>query len=355
MNAFLQDVPKSVVAVVGDEFLRVRAWLYVSDRLRVDHDGHWEAYLYKEGMVRLCSLPYAALPARTAAAQIGDTAGEAEEEHDGGCTREQEKARSQCDETALPSDWRLAHLSNTSLKNFATGAESQSGRKGQAPPPSTELMWGGLLEDTIKAGVARTTGAGAHHSQSTSNGARQHEQQKGLASEHEDDHDSRLSRMATFWGELVAIAEVTARALRRGVTVGSKDSSHAVTIGASTPRGTPVGDARDGEATIVDPVRCGMFQVVGLDVMLDAAHRPWVLEVNARPALTGTELKMKQRLLRAILASLPVAAAPNDVAGGSANDSPPAATVPEEVLGTSANGDLNDSSLLRLGCFNERV
>jgi hypothetical protein len=154
--------------------------------------------------------------------------------------------------------------------------------------------------------------------------------------EHEHEHDD-TSRVATFWSELVAIAEVTARALRRGVTVGTNDESHAGTIADSTTR-----------ATVDRAVRCGMFQVIGLDVMLDAAHRPWVLEVNARPALTGTEAEMKQRLVRAILVSLPGAGSPNGVVSASEHDSPPGATAPKQVDGI-------DPSLLRLRCFNERA
>ena len=44
-----------------------------------------------------------------------------------------------------------------------------------------------------------------------------------------------------------------------------------------------------------------MFQVIGLDVMLDSDHQPWVLEVNGRPSLSGHQELIKQDLLRATL------------------------------------------------------
>ena len=241
-------------------------------RLAVDCNGKWAAYLYKEGMVRLCSSPYAAVV--PAGAELETATGE-ERQHRGQDAEHQTSAERR--EAALPSGWQLAHLSNTSLKNLAMD-------DGTAPQQGcTELMWGGLLHDAIQAGPAAAAASAQEHAE----GRLPIEQCDGER------------RVAAFWSELVAIAEVTARALRRGVTLGARDSStraEGAAGGTDTRdptdneapeseawRGLPAGGHRASKANL----RCGMFQVLGLDVMLDAAHRAWVLEVNARPSVAG--------------------------------------------------------------------
>lgn len=66
---------------------------------------------------------------------------------------------------------------------------------------------------------------------------------------------------------------------------------------------------------------------VGLDVIIDEQGRPWVLEINALPKLTGEQSAMKASLLRAVLSgvcggpALPAGAG----AGAGAAAPPPAA------------------------------
>jgi hypothetical protein len=104
--------------------------------------------------------------------------------------------------------------------------------------------------------------------------------------------------------------------------------------------------------------------------MLDADHVPWVLEVNARPALSGKEGEMKQRLLQAILELTTVVTTTNDTAAAAAAATAPAtATAPglRSALATTtttspaaaaAGGEtakggcvVDASSLVRLQCF----
>ena len=240
-------------------------------RLAVDCNGKWAAYLYKEGMVRLCSSPYAAVV--PVGAELETATGE-ERQHRGQDAEHHTSAKRR--EAALPSGWQLAHLSNTSLKNLAMD-------DGTAPQEGcTELMWGGLLHDAIQAGPAAAAASAQEHAE----GRLPIEQCDGER------------RVAAFWSELVAIAEVTARALRRGVTLGARDSSTRAEGAAGgtdardpTDNGAPESEARRGRPAQGHPasnIRCGMFQVLGLDVMVDAAHRAWVLEVNARPSLAGS-------------------------------------------------------------------
>ena len=250
-----------IVAVSAWVCMCARALVH---RLAVDCNGKWEAYLYKEGMVRLCSLPYAAVARAGAETEMA-------KQHSNQDV-EPRSLSAQLD-AALPIDWQLAHLSNTSLKNLAM--------VGATPQSCTELMWGGLLHDAIKAGPA----AGATSSTQ--------EQDEGRGPIAEGDGERRV---AAFWSEIVAIAEVTARALRNGVAVGVSDASTRDETAAGgtdshgpTDNEAPEREARRDKETKRQPaIRCGMFQVLGLDVMLDAAHRAWVLEVNARPALAGT-------------------------------------------------------------------
>eukprot|EP01043_Picozoa_sp_COSAG02_P024044 COSAG02_NODE_1302_length_13358_cov_12.308243_2_plen_310_part_00 len=305
----------------------------------VDRNGDWTAYLYREGMVRMCALPYTtAAPVSAAAAAIAATAanesaGQEQQRAGPAATQGAEEWR----EAAISSDWQLAHLSNTSLKGVASASQ----------PPCTELLWDGLLHDIIRAGP--TTGTAPAHNSESTNGAKQNDHQAHPVLGKEDD-----SRVAAFWAELVSIAEVTARALRRGTTT-TGDTTYASRSAEATADSSDVAESHAGEATggcplIGSTVRCGMFQVLGLDVMLDAAHRPWVLEVNARPALTGTESQMKQRLLRMILRILPrndpgptaAARSPSNLPAGDGGGTAPNATA-----------KCGEDSFVQLRCFCE--
>jgi len=204
--------------------------------------GGWKAFLYREGMVRLCAVPYTAAPALPCAA-------------DGDGTAEAGAGGSE--------DWRLAHLTNTSMYREVASDEDDPGadtadsgqKRLQEEAPSTEPLWGGSLEDAIGSGAA----------------------------------------MEELWEQLTSIATATARALQQGWTDAGADTARA-----------------DGQGSEREEISCGMFQVIGLDVMLDVDRQPWVLEVNSRPSLSGKEEAMKQRLLRATLRLLlPPAAAAN--------------------------------------------
>lgn len=342
--------------------------------LTVDRDGQWEAYLYTEGIVRLCALPYSP-PAPVAGA--GSAAVEEE--------LVEPRQTAQLDETGLPCHWQLVHLSNTSLKDIARGADSQdlADAPEQMQRPCTELMWGGLLHETIRAGPAETVTRRGESSRGHQDGQDGQDNDHGGHAERQDEateacaetnctsvriataresrcdsqeesasgqgapdehNDVGRDQVARFWRDLIEIAEVTARAIRRGVATSTNETGCsgccADSAGASSVAGDTPGDAG---------ISCGMFQVLGLDVMLDAAHQPWLLEVNARPALTGTEPEMKQRLLRAILRQLPRATRREDAQRASLSVG---TTRPSQATAFSACVE-GQASLVRLACFSE--
>ena len=164
--------------------------LYVAIVVR---PGAWRCFLYTDGLIRLCAVPYSA-------------SREADADADA---------------------WRFRHLTNTSLNSTAAdGAAAE-------------------CSETMGSSAAFAEALGASR--------------------------------AGLWGSLAELAAATMRAVQSGW---------------------------EEETECGDEIGCGMFQIVGLDVMLDEAARPWLLEVNARPSLTGKQHELKHGVVQALLSLL---------------------------------------------------